>query len=349
MRKMHKAIKRKTVTTAFVSVIVCMTAVYASEQAETSSEEAVIIQEEENAVKKREPVETDAIMNGVEAKVSMNGSFDLWDASLQNGWVCLVDGSGKGFGSPWVAVNLDQDLEIWGEEGAEVYVGMNGILRFKLTETESGKEISTWELLASGQEDVQTGLTLYAERYDWEGNLVEERELGSITEKDSQAYYAAFTGPMNSEISAVGAAPYGNSTSLTMQDVGGDAVCYGTNGAELVRYPGADASSMHASISNDGKVLVINRYSSGYSTDIFTVGQTDVAAEGEASESGNVYTDTATIKRVQEALNNAGYDCGTADGISGSRTVNAINAYRAANSLDQNGLIDDEMLNSLGL
>ncbi len=348
MRKMHKTIKRKTVIAAFAAACVCMTAAYASEQTETAPEETEVIQEEENAVQKREPVKTNAIMNGVEARVRMRGSFDLWDASLQNGWACLIDGSGKGFGSPWVAVNLDRDLEIWGEEGAEVYVGTNGILRFKLTETESGKEISTWELLTSGQEEEQTGLTLYAEYYDWEGNLSEEKELGSIADKDSQAYYDAFSGLMNSEISAVGAAPYGNSTMLKLQDVDGDAVCYGTNGAELVRYPGADASSMRASISNDGKVIVIDHYSD-YFTDIFTVGQTSAAAEGTAAGSGNVYTDAATIKRVQEALNNAGYDCGVADGISGSRTVNAINAYRAANSLDQNGLIDDELLNSLGL
>ncbi len=346
MKKMHKIRKRSIFVVAGVAALICVTATYSAEQTETAAEEAEVIQEEENAVPKREPAETNAIMNGVEVKVSMRGSFDLLDASLEKGWACLIDGAGKGFGSPWLAINLDKDLEIWGEEGAEVYVGANGILRFKLTETESGKEISTWEL---DEEDEQTGLTLYAVRYDWDGNLVEEKELGSIADKDSQAYYATFSASMNSEINAVGAAPYGNATRLTVQDVDGDAVCYGTNGAELVRYPGADASSMHATISNDGKVLVINWYSSGYYTEIFTVGQTGTAAEAAASGSGSVYTDADTIRRVQEALNNAGYDCGVADGISGSKTISAINAYRVANSLEQNGLIDDELLSSLGL
>lgn len=61
------------------------------------------------------------------------------------------------------------------------------------------------------------------------------------------------------------------------------------------------------------------------------------------------YTDQNTIKKVQQALNDKGYDCGTADGIAGQKTKNAINAYESASGITVNGIITDELLQSLGL
>lgn len=55
------------------------------------------------------------------------------------------------------------------------------------------------------------------------------------------------------------------------------------------------------------------------------------------------------MKAVQEALNAAGYNCGTPDGIAGNNTKNAILAYQAAKGLSQTGVVDDELLVSLGL
>ena len=61
------------------------------------------------------------------------------------------------------------------------------------------------------------------------------------------------------------------------------------------------------------------------------------------------YTDKDTVTKVQQALNDAGYDCGTADGIAGKRTRSAISSYQADHELDDTGIIDDALLASLGL
>lgn len=62
-----------------------------------------------------------------------------------------------------------------------------------------------------------------------------------------------------------------------------------------------------------------------------------------------IYTDADTIRKVQEALNSAGYNCGTPDGIAGSGTYAALNAYQDANGLTVENAITDEVLVSMGL
>lgn len=74
-----------------------------------------------------------------------------------------------------------------------------------------------------------------------------------------------------------------------------------------------------------------------------------VALSGLALASGMNYADRETVTAVQEALNEAGFDCGAADGIAGSRTRGAISDYQSANGLDVTGEIADELLIALGL
>lgn len=62
-----------------------------------------------------------------------------------------------------------------------------------------------------------------------------------------------------------------------------------------------------------------------------------------------VYSDADTVRAVQEKLNEAGFDCGTADGIAGSRTAEAIAAWQNENQLTPSGEIDDALLASMGL
>ena len=62
-----------------------------------------------------------------------------------------------------------------------------------------------------------------------------------------------------------------------------------------------------------------------------------------------VYTDSETIKNVQEALNNNGYNCGVPDGISGNGTKAAIEKYQADHGLKVTGNINDNLINSLGI
>jgi photosystem II stability/assembly factor-like uncharacterized protein len=58
---------------------------------------------------------------------------------------------------------------------------------------------------------------------------------------------------------------------------------------------------------------------------------------------------SAVVKRVQEALNLAGYDVGTPDGVAGSRTVAGLRAYQAAKGIAVTGKADAATLAALGL
>lgn len=61
------------------------------------------------------------------------------------------------------------------------------------------------------------------------------------------------------------------------------------------------------------------------------------------------YTDRITVRLAQEALNAAGYNCGTPDGIAGANTEKAISDYQTANGLTVTGTVTDELLSSLGI
>lgn len=73
---------------------------------------------------------------------------------------------------------------------------------------------------------------------------------------------------------------------------------------------------------------------------------------GEAAETdgpGEVHTDKETVKAAQQALNDAGYSCGTPDGIAGKKTAAAITAYQEANGLNITGTVTDELLAAMGI
>ena len=55
------------------------------------------------------------------------------------------------------------------------------------------------------------------------------------------------------------------------------------------------------------------------------------------------------INVAQETLNAAGYNCGTPDGVAGRKTTEQINAYETAQGLTVNGIITEQLLESLGL
>ena len=72
------------------------------------------------------------------------------------------------------------------------------------------------------------------------------------------------------------------------------------------------------------------------------------SSESETSSS-TIYTDSETVKRVQETLNAKGYDCGTPDGAKGPHTTSVIQQYQNDNGLEATGEIDDALLSSLGI
>lgn len=60
-----------------------------------------------------------------------------------------------------------------------------------------------------------------------------------------------------------------------------------------------------------------------------------------------VYTDEATVKKVQEQLNDLGYDCGVADGINNEKTQKAITDYQRDYDLIVSGSVNEDVLQSL--
>ena len=61
------------------------------------------------------------------------------------------------------------------------------------------------------------------------------------------------------------------------------------------------------------------------------------------------YTDEITIMLVQEKLNSENYECGNPDGIMGNNTSQAIFNYQKDHGLTANGMITEELIESLEL
>ena len=66
----------------------------------------------------------------------------------------------------------------------------------------------------------------------------------------------------------------------------------------------------------------------------------------ESKEASSTIT-TETIKTVQEQLNQLGFDCGTPDGIAGSKTVEAIKKFQENYGFSVNGVIDADLIEQL--
>ena len=60
-------------------------------------------------------------------------------------------------------------------------------------------------------------------------------------------------------------------------------------------------------------------------------------------------TPSDSVKRAQEALNVAGYDVGTPDGVAGTRTVAALRKFQSDKGIPVSGKVDDATLSALGL
>ena len=82
-----------------------------------------------------------------------------------------------------------------------------------------------------------------------------------------------------------------------------------------------------------------------------TLADTQADTQGDAQADGPsvVYTDKATVKAVQQALNDAGYNCGKPDGAAGKKTKAAITQYQTDKGLEVTGTVTDELLRSLGI
>lgn len=55
----------------------------------------------------------------------------------------------------------------------------------------------------------------------------------------------------------------------------------------------------------------------------------------------------STVKKVQNKLNNLGYNCGNADGVYGAKTKNCIKKYQRKKNMTVNGRISQKLLKKL--
>ncbi len=117
----------------------------------------------------------------------------------------------------------------------------------------------------------------------------------------------------------------------------------------------SDGSIAEAVYDEDGQLSEVSLDDSPYWTFAYTDAANVSAAASSADTAAAASEDSVTavtketIAAVQEALNEAGFDCGTADGIAGAKTTAGISAYQEANGLTVTGQIDDELLAALGI
>ena len=77
--------------------------------------------------------------------------------------------------------------------------------------------------------------------------------------------------------------------------------------------------------------------------------ETEVQTEPSTEIVGTQYTDSATVQIVQQALNDAGFDCGNPDGKAGAKTEAALREYQKSKGINVNGVITDELLEAMGV
>lgn len=66
------------------------------------------------------------------------------------------------------------------------------------------------------------------------------------------------------------------------------------------------------------------------------------------AENRNNQVDHATVQKAQQLLNDIGFYCGSADGISGKRTVKSIKRFQQMYGYSpEDGIIDTELIKQL--
>ena len=91
----------------------------AKEEAEKNAEQSTTAAHT-TAASTESQLSTDAIVNGTLIYQDKRSCYMLADYNSAEGWLILFDADGKGYGTPYNAVNINTGMEIWGGEGAEV-------------------------------------------------------------------------------------------------------------------------------------------------------------------------------------------------------------------------------------
>lgn len=123
-----------------------------------------------------------------------------------------------------------------------------------------------------------------------------------------------------------------------------------------------DANGGHKDNKNKSGLGSYHYHCGGYSPHLHENGEcpyssTASTTSSSSSSTSSTSTSTAssvsstddTIKQVQQALNDKGYDCGVADGIMGEKTKNAVEQFQKDNGLTIDGIIGKQVKDALGI
>ena len=198
---------------------------------------------------------TPAVTNG---RLIYTMDFDqgILDGSRGSGWF-ITSRLSKGYGTQSYAIAPDSGKVIEGEEGAEVVLCQNGLVRF-VWKDEGGSEVSAYNVYF--MEGAPQVYTLYARVYDLEGTMLEERELLSWTQAAEDPYFTIILPAMEKVIAELGGGSVsGMETMLEVTQEGVDAVILDGSGSELIRLPGVSSLGIEAYASRDGGYVSVYR------------------------------------------------------------------------------------------
>ena len=214
----------------------------------------------------------DAIVNGTLIYQDSRYCYTLVDYNSAEGWVILYDGDGKGYGTPYNAVNLNTGMVIPGEEGAEVYFCPDGILQMEWR-YQSGNPTSAANVLLYYPQSGKGPQTfdLYLIKYDFAGNKISEEFVMSFTRTEEYVYSQVYD-VVNPILDSYGASnSYFDGEMYNFEDKDGDAVAYDGNGNEIARYPGKGGEAMMMIISAKDDIMVISGMGYSSFTEIYRV------------------------------------------------------------------------------
>lgn len=109
-----------------------------------------------------------------------------------------------------------------------------------------------------------------------------------------------------------------------------------------------DSSGGHKDNKNKSGLGSYHYHCGGYPAHLHTDGVCPYSSGSTTTSStANVDTDKELVKKVQQALNDKGYDCGEADGIAGEKTKSAIMEFQKDSGLTVDGVIGEEIKKAL--
>lgn len=112
-----------------------------------------------------------------------------------------------------------------------------------------------------------------------------------------------------------------------------------------------DSSGGHKDNKNKSGLGSYHYHCGGYPPHLHSGGvcpyKTTASTTASTTTVETVSKDTETVKAVQGALNERGYDCGTPDGIMGKKTKRALMKFQEDNGLTVDGIIGEQVTAAL--